>query len=141
MDWTKLFPKEYREAGTAKLKRFGFTMAVPLALIAGLLFWKHRAAAPYWAGLAVLFAGLGLVLPRVLRPLYVVWMTLAYYFSFVMSYVILTLFFFLIMTPVSIILRVLGKDPMHRRFPGKESSYWVSAQNYENTIERYSKPY
>jgi hypothetical protein len=141
MDLTKIFPTEFRQAGSAKLRSFGLIMAIPLIIVAALLFWKSRAAAPYWAGAAALMALLGLVLPRVLKPLYVVWMTFAYYLSFVMTYIILTLFYFVAVTPAGLIMRLFGKDPMNRRFPGKEASYWVQAQVHENTVERYSKPY
>jgi hypothetical protein len=141
MDLTKIFPTEFRQAGSAKLRSFGLIMAIPLIIVAALLFWKSRAAAPYWAGAAALMALLGLVLPRVLKPLYVVWMTFAYYLSFVMTYIILTLFYFVAVTPAGLIMRLFGKDPMNRRFPGKEASYWVPAQVHENTVERYSKPY
>ena len=141
MDWTKFFPSEFRQASSAKLRSFGLIMAIPLIIVAALLFWKSRAAAPYWAGAAALMALLGLVLPQVLKPLYIAWMTFAYYLSFVTTYIILTLFFFIAVTPSGLIMRLFGKDPMNRRFPGKEASYWIKSQTYENTVERYSKPY
>ncbi|MEW5795018.1 MAG: SxtJ family membrane protein [Candidatus Zixiibacteriota bacterium] len=141
MNWTKLIPRDFLQADTKTLRRFGLVMAVPLLIIAAILYWKGYASTPWWAGVAGLFGLLGLALPIVLKPVYIVWMTFAYYLSFVMTFVILTLFFFLVMTPAGLIMRLFGKDPMDRRFPGVRDSYWVSSQTYENTIERYSKPY
>ena len=141
MNWTKIIPMNFLQADTKTLRRFGLVMAVPLIVIAALLYWKNNGAAVGWAGAAVLSALLGLALPRILRPVYILWMTFAYYLSIVMTFVILTLFFFLIMTPAGLIMRLFGKDPMERRFPGNRESYWVSSETYENSIERYSKPY
>jgi len=141
MNWIKIIPKDFRQADAETLRRFGLIMAVPLILIAAILYWKSRNAAIYWAGAAVLFAALGLLVPRVLKAVYIAWMTFAYYLSIVMTFVVLTLFFFGFMTPAGLLMRLFGKDPMARRFPGDKDSYWVSSQTYENSIERYSKPY
>lgn len=141
MNWTKIIPRDFLKADTRTLRRFGLVMAAPLIAIAGILYWKSHGAPVWWAGAAVLSAVLGLAVPRLLKPVYILWMTLAYYLSVVMTFVILTLFFFLIMTPAGLIMRLFGKDPMERRFPGNKESYWINSQTYENSIERYSKPY
>ena len=133
--------KEIRKADRKALRSFGLVMAGAFAVIALVLFWKQRAAAPWMTGGAVLFGGLGLMLPVVLKPIYIVWMTLAHYMSFVMTYVILTLFFYLILTPVGLVMRLFGKDLLATRFPGKPETYWIPAQVYPDDIDRYSKPY
>lgn len=134
-------PREYLKADRKKLRSFGLIMFVPLALIGGYLLWKGASTGPYWLGAAVLFALLGLALPKALKPVYVVWMTFAYILSQVMTYVLLTIFFFLVVTPGGIIMRLIRKDMLDRKFPGDGDSYWVDAERYANEIERYSKPY
>jgi len=133
--------KEIRHADRKALRSFGFVMAGALAVIALVLLWKQRAGAPWLAGGAVIFGGLGLMLPMALKPVYIVWMTFAHYLSFVMTYVILTLFFYLILSPVGLIMRLFGKDILATRFPGKTETYWIPAQVYSDDTERYSKPY
>jgi hypothetical protein len=133
--------KEIRKAGKKTLRSFGFVMAGAFTVIAILLFWKQRAAAPWMAGGAALFGGLGLLAPIILKPIYIVWMTFAHYLSFVMTYVILTLFYYIILTPVGLLMRLFGKDLLAKKFPGGKDSYWVPAQSYPDDTERYSKPY
>lgn len=139
--WIDMKLRELAKADNKTLRNYGLTMAVPIVIIAAILLWKGKASAPYFFGLAVLFALLGLALPRILKPLYVAWMALAFVLSVVMTYVILTVFFYLIMTPAGLILRILGKDLLSRKFPGGKESYWVAAHRYDDEIERYSKPY
>lgn len=136
MELKKLFKTDSRT-----LRNYGLTMAVPLLIIAAVLFWKDRPAAPYFLVLSGLFGLLGLAVPRILKPVYIAWMTFAYYLSYVMTYVILTLFFYIIMTPTALVIRLLGKDLLSRKFPDTRESCWKAAQTYDDDIERYSKPY
>ena len=53
---------------------------------------------------------LGLVLPRVLKWVYTVWMSIAFALGFVMAHVILTLLFLLVITPMGLVARMTGKD-------------------------------
>ena len=133
--------QEIRQADKKVLRSFGFVMAGAFAVIAILLFWKQRAAAPWMAGGVALFGGLGLIAPVILKPIYIVWMTFAHYLSFVMTYVILTVFFYIVLTPVGLLMRVFGKDLLAKKFPGGKETYWVPSESYPDDIERYSKPY
>ncbi len=134
-------PNEIRQANTAILRKFGLVMAIPLAIIGAVLLWKENGAAMYLFILAGLFAVSGLLLPHLLKPVYIVWMTFAFYMGMVMTYVLLTLFFFVALTPVSLAMRLLGKDLLKQKFPGNDETYWVPADEYPDDIERYSKPY
>lgn len=141
MSWTKLIPGNILQADAKALRNFGLVIAVPLILIAAFLLWKGRASGYYVGGVAIVLALLGLLAPVVLRPLYILWMAFAFALSIVMTHVLLTVFFFLVMTPVALVIRLLGKDLLNRKFPGNQSTYWVDAQVYEKNTERYSKPY
>jgi len=132
---------EYTKADRKTLRNYGLIMATAFLVITVILLFKDKPSAPYFAAAAVLFAVLGLILPRALKPLYVLWMTFAFYLSMVMTYVILTVFFYLIMSPVALIMRLFGKDLLSRKFPGNKKSYWVESNRYDDDIERYTKPY
>jgi ABC-type uncharacterized transport system permease subunit len=43
----------------------------------------------------------------------------------VMSAVILTLLFYLVITPLGLVMRLVGEDPMRRRFEPELPSYWI----------------
>jgi hypothetical protein len=123
-----------------ELRRFGFVMTIPLLVIGILLVWRGRASAPYFIGLAVLFLLAALVFPSGLRPVERAWMALARVLSIVMTYVILTLTFYLIITPVGLILRVFGKDLLQKKFESVKTSYWIPVEP-DGPCSRHDKPY
>ena len=60
--------------------------------------------------IALMFIGLGLVVPVMLKPLYFVWMTFAAILGWVMTRVILSIVFYLIITPIGLVTRIIGED-------------------------------
>ena len=128
------------KASTAQLRKFGFTMAVPLALIAGLLFWRENQAWTWLAGVAVAFAIAALATPSLLRPIEWAWMKLAHVLSIVMTSVLLTLTYYLVMTPMGFLMKLLGKDPMERKFDRGKESYWI-AIDPDGPASRPDKPF
>jgi hypothetical protein len=129
-----------RAGRTRTLRRFGLVMAAPLVLLALLLLWKQRPAGPYVLAAAACFALLGAAAPRMLDPVEKAWMTLAAWLSVVMTYVVLTLAFFLVVTPLGLMRRLFGGDSLRRRFDGNAASYWVPVDP-NGPAGRHDRPY
>jgi hypothetical protein len=125
---------------TRTLRRFGLVMAVPLVLLAVLLLWKQRPAGPYVLAVAACFALLGVAAPRLLGPVETAWMKMAAGLSIVMTYVILTLAFFLVLTPLGLVRRAFGGDSLRRKFDGNAASYWVPVDP-NGPAGRHDRPY
>lgn len=85
------------------------------------------AAAPVALALAALAAWclLGLVHPKLIRPLYVGLMVVSYPIGSVVSYVVLAILFYLVITPIGLVFRLIGRDAMTRRFDPAAPTYWV----------------
>ena len=66
-----------------------------------------------------------LVWPGFLSPVYRVWMAIGYVLGWINTRIILGVVFFLLFTPMGLIMRLLGKDPMCRRFDPQLGSYRV----------------
>ena len=81
---------------------------------------------------------LGLVLPRALVLPNKVWMALAEVLSFIMTRVILAFVFFAIVTPIGVIKRLFGWDPLHRRAPANDS-YWQPYSERQRNPRHYEK--
>jgi hypothetical protein len=131
----KQAPKSPRE-----LRNFALVMTTGLGIIGGLLLWKERAAAPYLLGLAAAFLVTGLLFPRVLRPIEWAWMKLAHFLGIIMTFVILTLTFYLMITPMGLIMRLLGKRPLAIGFDRDRSSFWEPV-DADGPWGRPDKPY
>ena len=122
------------------LRRFGITTGGIFAALFGLLFpYLFNFSWPIWPW--VIFAVLsvwGLLAPATLRPVYMGWMRGALLLSRITTPIILTAVFLVAILPAAIILRLIGKDPMRRKFD-QTSSYRVdSKQPSANNME---KPY
>ena len=117
-------------------RSFGLVFAV-LFLIIGLWPLIGWHAPRYWAlVVSAAFGGVALTVPALLRPLNLLWFRFGLVLHRVMSVVILTLLFFVTVTPIAFIYRLLGKDPLRlkidrrqgSREASREESYWVARE-------------
>ena len=130
----------HKRKSNQELRKFGIVMAIPLTIIAALLFWKGRPAAPYFLGLAVLFLSSGMIAPRILAPVERIWMAFAGVLSVVMTFVILTLTYYIVITPMGLLLRLFGKDLLQLKFHADQKSYWIEVEP-DGPCSRPDKPY
>lgn len=122
-----------------KLRSFGLTMGLLLLVIAAYLFWREKSGAGYLFAAAVVFAGLGGLVPKLLAPVYRAWMTLALLMGFVMTRVILTVLYLGLFTPIGLISRLLGKDLLEQRWNPQAQTYWVKRTGGEFKPEAAEK--
>ncbi|MGQ9560883.1 MAG: SxtJ family membrane protein [Candidatus Oleimicrobiaceae bacterium] len=65
-----------------------------------------------------------LTLPGLLRPVYRVSLLLGRALGWFNSQLLLTLTYYLVVTPIGLVLRLFGHDPLHRRLEPTRRSYW-----------------
>jgi len=127
---------------TKDMRVFGIAMAVVLSGIGVWQFFVPRATAGailLSVGAAFLLAGL--LVPRALLPLYVPWRWFGIGMGFVMTRVILTIFYFLVLTPFGVVRRVLGKDSLERSLDGGASTWWRERNGEPPPRERYERQF
>lgn len=114
-----------RREGLTNLRRFGVTVSIPLALLAAFGTWRGHTVVPALLGvLAAALGGLSVFAPSLLGPVQTVWMQVAHALGWFNTRVLLGIVYFLVMTPIGIVMRLLGRDPLDRRV-GDRASYWV----------------
>lgn len=120
------------------LRRFGWTVGAVFLALAALVLWKHggtpTAATQTLGIVGAALVALGTAWPQGLRQVYRVWMLLAVALGFVMTRVILTVVFALVVTPLGVVRRALGHDPMRRRRPDR--SLWIACPDDPNDDPR-----
>ena len=128
-----------------QLRQFGFIALAAFGLLGALTWWNGglfgfafgSAARPVAIGLWALGASsalLSMVWPGGNRALFVLLSVVAFPIGFVVSHVALAVLFFGVLTPVGLLLRLLGRDPLERGFDKERKSYWVDLP--ELTSER-----
>ena len=125
---------------TSHLRKFGMVMAVAFGLFGALLVWRERDWGMYLLYTAGFFLITGLVVPKALAPIERTWMALARVMQFVVTSIILTLTFFLVMTPMGLLLRFMGKDLLGMKGDPEIETYWVPVEE-DGPATRPDKPY
>jgi len=122
------------------LREFGLVTGGVVAGLFGLFFpWLLERAWPLWPWIVFGVLGTwGLLAPMSLQPVYRTWMRFGLMLSKVMTPLIMGIVFFLLITPVAFVLKVLGKDPMARKFDDTDS-YRVPTE--KAPPENLEKPY
>ena len=116
------------------LRKIGITIGVILLIIAGFLFWKEKESSQILLTFGVTLCILGIVIPFILKPIYWVWMIFATILGWIMTRVILSLLFYIIFTPIGLILRIFGKQFLEFNWDHSKQSYWNL-----RTVETFNK--
>ncbi len=111
------------------LRSFGLTTGAIIAGLFALFFpWVLDLAFPIWPW--VIFGVLGswaLIAPDSLKPVYRNWMRFGLLLNKITTPVIMGAVFFLVILPFGLILRLLGKDPLRRRYDESVASYRIES--------------
>lgn len=111
-----------------ELRKFGLTVLIGFAII-GLITWlvSKNLTGAYWLwGIGAVFGVSGLTGTVIALPFYYVWMGIAFIIGNIMSRVIMFLVFFLVVTPLGLVMRLTGRDRLRLK-KGKSETYWVDA--------------
>lgn len=123
-------------------REFGVVVGSALILLGG--WWLYRSkfaiASLVALSLGLILVAAGLVYPRILIFPNRVWMGLAAVLSYISSRIILAVIFFLILTPIGLIKRAMGWDPLRRRATPADS-YWHPYSPRQLNPRHYEKMY
>jgi hypothetical protein len=106
---------------------FGAVVAAFCGLVGALLHWKFGApgaAKVVWA-IGAAIAIVYYAAPPLRRAMYVGWMYAFWPLGWVLSHLILGVTYYLVITPIGLVLRAMGNDPMRRRFQREAPTYWT----------------
>jgi len=117
------------KTGTRELRNFGLLVGAVLVALGLLFLIRGKARYPYFIAPGILLLLFGAVFPRALKYFYFAWMSLAIVFGFIVSTLILTLFFILVITPIGLAARLFGKDFLRLKLDRRESTYWISRKS------------
>jgi hypothetical protein len=97
------------------------------------------AAVALWT-VALLIGVIGWIAPRPMRLVYLGMVYAALPLALVVSILVLVLVYYLVLTPTGLLMRLLGYDPMHRRFDPDAETYWLPREQEEN-VSRYFRQF
>jgi hypothetical protein len=105
-------------------RRFGLTVGIAFLVLAGVFLWRDRSTvAGVLGATGAILVLAGLAVPRRLGPVRHAWMTLAHLLSRVTTPIFLGIMYFLVITPIGLLVRASGKNPLHRR--ESDGGFWL----------------
>ena len=107
------------------LRNFGFLMAGVLILIAAIPVIKGNPPTWWAASIGVLFFVSGAIAPRILDMPFRAWMKLGHVLGYINTRIILGLTFFFVLTPIGIVLRILGISQIRLKIDKNATTYRV----------------
>jgi hypothetical protein len=126
--------------GRRELRQFALLWIGFFGLVGAYCLWvvgSLPAASALWIAAG---AGLpGYFRPGFMRPIYILWMALALPIGWVISHLLLLVVYYLVLTPIGLVMRIVGYDPLNRQFD-RSTSYWITHDTAPET-SRYFKQF
>ena len=117
-------------------KSFGLLFFVVL-LIIGLWPLKNGESLNFYFIIAsVVFLILGLLNSKLLSPLNKSWIKLGEILGIIIAPIVMALVYFVILTPISIIVRVFGKDLLGLKFLKEKDTYWIKRKKILGSMKK-----
>lgn len=112
-------------SGQKELKRFSGLMGIVLVGLGLLLLVKGKDNYLILFAFSAAFLGAGFLFPSAVKPLYRFWMTLGLVLGWVMTSLLLLLIFYLVLTPMGLILRLCGVVFLNTRWEQSKETCWI----------------
>lgn len=129
------------KTGPRELRKFGLLVGGVFAAL-GILMWARGKVYFPWLltpGAALIL--LGSASPRILKPVYIAWMSVAFVLGFIISHAILTVFFLLVITVIGLIARLCGKDFLGLKIDRDRESYWLPRERSTKSGADYERQF
>lgn len=130
---------ERAQVTDAQARKTALIVAAVVVAIAGWNFYRGRIIVASVFGVAgglLLLAGL--LFPTLARAFHIFWMRVAAALGYVNSRIILSVMYYGVFTPYSLVSRLAGRDPLKRR-GAPDDSYWIERQRTRQTKEQFER--
>lgn len=123
---------------TSQLRQFAWAAPIGFGLLG---FMIHRLGAPMYAtwigvGLGLVILVAGLAKPTSIRLVFALLMLVAMPIGWIVSNVFIAIFYYLLLTPLALVFRILGRDPLSVRTKS-EATAWEPRRKHDGTASYY----
>lgn len=115
---------EYNDIKISSNRSFGVVFFIVFLLIALYPLLNNNEIRLWSLIVSVLFLILGILNSKILSPLNKIWFKFGLLLGKIISPIIMGVIFFLVVTPIGFIMKLLGKDLINLKF-NNEKSYWI----------------
>lgn len=118
------------------IRKFSYLVGGILIILSLFLLWKGSSSFQLILGIGVGLIIVGIVFPGLLKPIYLAWMTFAVILGWIMTRVILTVLFYIIVTPIGLIAKLFRQKFLDLSFRTDKDTYWNYRGDSVSDIEK-----
>ena len=86
--------------------------------------------------ISIFFLVLGIINSKLLTPLNKIWFKIGIFLGNLVAPIIMGIIFFIVVTPIGLIMKLIGKDLLQKKYDKKKKSYWIKRDGSFNTMKR-----
>ena len=90
----------------------------------------------YIIGISGIFLVLGMLNSKILSPLNKAWIKLGELLGTIIAPIVMALVYFIVLTPISLIVRMFGKDLLELKFLKKRETYWIKRKKDLSSMKK-----
>jgi multisubunit Na+/H+ antiporter MnhG subunit len=131
-----------KEVTKKQLRTFGIALSIFLGGIGLIHFFKEHTPQNlwFWGAAGVVFLTT-LSVPILIKPIYRVALFIAHILGWINTRIILGLIYYLLFTPVSLIMKLISRDALNRKFEKEAKSYWNIRDRTPKPKEQYLRQF
>ncbi len=115
-------------------KNFGITFSIFFLIITFYIFINHEKLNLWILSMSVIFLILGITNSNLLLPANKIWFKFGIFLGKIISPLVMGIIFFLVITPIGLILRIFGKDVLKLKF-SNDKSYWIDKDGSKSKMK------
>jgi len=123
------------------IRKFGIVAFLFLGCLCGLGIWTGKAIPTYLFGFLSMIGLAFMMIPGPLSPVYAGWLKIAHFIGKIVTITMLTLAYYLVITPSAVLKRIFGGAPLPVKPDKSVDSYWVTRDEKTQPRERFLKRY
>ena len=131
--------KQKSTLNSIELRKFGFNLGLGLNIVGCIMFYRGREHFIWFSSVGSSALVLTILCPVLLTPLKKALDLVIKVFGKTVNMITLLAAFYLMFTPISFLLRLLGKDLLHQRIDSAANSYWARHKKLAFSKEIYER--
>ena len=133
--------QEHQPVKLGSDRSFGLVFFVFFLVLGSYQWWKDREWWLWNLGLSTTFLLLALLAPKLLHPLNRLWFQFGMLLNRIVSPVVMGVLFFLFITPMSLVIRLLKHDLLRLKFAPQASTYWIERKERRIDPQRFKNQF
>ena len=131
-----------KDATKKDLRQFGIALSVILGVFGTIHFFKgHGSAYPWFFALAIVFLFLGILIPKSLKQVFTIFTKIAHAIGWFNTRVILIVVYYIILTPIGLVMKMFGKDILDIKSKQNKETYWRERKTIKTDANQLTKQF